>query len=142
MPRITPVPIGRYQWITDIWTLSTAADLDAPLATLSAGQDLKHLVARIKLAGLLTLGERVAVRERLETGLAHEVRWLDLSMTDLFARPTDNDLAEIDAQGVLREAAERLRALAGEPGEQGLRAMTALERLYVEHQKAQRMGAA
>jgi DNA repair exonuclease SbcCD nuclease subunit len=140
-PRITPVPIGRYQWVTDTWTLSAAADLDSPLAALSAGQDLKHLVARIKLAGLLTLGERVAVRERLEAGLAHEVRWLDLSLADLFARPTDNDLAEIDAQGVLREAAERLRALAGEPGEQGLRAMAALERLYVEHQKAQRIGA-
>jgi hypothetical protein len=135
------VPIGRYQWITDTWTLSTAGDLDAPLAALSAEHDLKHVVARIKLAGLLTLGERVAVRERLEAGLAHEVRWLDLYLTDLFARPTDNDLAEIDAQGVLREAAERLRVLAGEPDEQGLRAMAALERLYVEHQKAQRTGA-
>jgi hypothetical protein len=91
---------------------------------------------------LLTLGERIVVRERLEAGLAHQVRWLDLSLTDLFARPTDNDLAEIDAQGVLREAAERLRALAGEPGEPGLRAMAALERLYVEHQKAQRLWAA
>lgn len=141
-PTVTPISVGRYRWISETWTLSAASDLDAHLTALATGRDLKDVVARIALAGLLTLGERVAVRDRLESRLAHELRWLDLLQAGLFARPTDNDLAEIDAQGVLRETAERLRAMAAEPGSQGVRAMAALERLYVEHQKAQRIVAA
>jgi hypothetical protein len=84
----------------------------------------------------------VTVRDTLENGLDHEVRWLDLNLADLFARPTEHDLADIDANGVLREAAERLQAMAAEGTLDGRRAAAALERLYVEYQRAQRTGAA
>ena len=94
---------------------------------------------RLALSGLVTLAQRVALRERLEDGLAHDLRWLDLRTSELFARPTDNDLADIDAHGVLRDAAERLRALSGEDGPTGRRAAAALERLYIEHQRAQKL---
>lgn len=81
------------------------------------------------------------MRDRLENGLAHEIRWLDLNLADLYARPTEHDLADIDANGVLREAAERLQSMAAEGDAQGRRAAAALERLYIEHQRAQRTGA-
>jgi hypothetical protein len=109
------------------------------VAALAPEIERKNLVARLTLSGLVTLAERVAVHDRLAEHLANDIRWLDLRMTDLYCRPTDHDLAEIDAHGVLRDAAERLLALSAEPGPQGRQAAVALERLYVEHQRAQRV---
>ena len=96
---------------------------------------------RLRLSGLLSLAERVALRDRLESELAHEVRWLDLNLNDLYARPTDADLADIDANGVLRVAAERLQALSATEDAAGKRAAAALERLYVEQRRADRLEA-
>jgi DNA repair exonuclease SbcCD nuclease subunit len=135
-PAILDVPVGRYVWSQQAWQVSSAEALEPLLAELARGVDRKNLVARIALSGLVTLAERVAIRERLEDGLAHEIRWLDLQTSELFARPTDNDLSDIDAHGVLRDAAERLRALSGEAGPTGRRAAAALERLYIEHQRS------
>ncbi len=140
-PTVTDLPIGRYTWLAEDWMLNQVEDIDDRLASLAAGVERRHLVARLKIAGLLTLAGRVAVRDRLENGLSHEIRWLDLNMADLYARPTEHDLADIDANGVLREAAERLQAMAAAGDAQGRRAAAALERLYVEHLRAQRTGA-
>lgn len=139
-PSVTELPIGRYTWLAEDWMLNQVEDVDAQLASLGAGVERRYLVARLKIAGLLTLAGRVAVRDRLENGLAHEIRWLDLNLADLYARPTEHDLADIDANGVLREAAERLQSMAAEGDAQGRRASAALERLYIEHQRAQRTG--
>lgn len=141
-PILSPVRTGDHYWLQETWALSAARDVESRLEAVKTAHDLKRLVARIALSGVLTLGERVAARERLGDGLAHEVRWLDLREQDLFARPTDGDLADIDVNGVLRDAAERLRAMAAEPGPEGRRAAAALERLYVEHQRAVRAGSA
>lgn len=138
-PRIEDHPVGRFHWASEEWRLSTADDLDAALATLAPGVPRQNLVLRLSLTGLLTLSERVHVRERLEAELAHEVRWLDLRLGELFARPTDNDLAEIDANGVLREASDRLRTMVSDGGPAAARATAALERLFVEQQKSQRI---
>lgn len=133
--------IGRYGWATGDWTLTGAGDLDGLLAGLAPEVERRNLVARLKLAGRLSLAERVAVRDRLENGLAHEVRWLDLDVADLTSRPTESDLSDIDVNGVLREATERLQEMVAEGGVEGRRAAAALERLYIEHQRAQRGGA-
>jgi hypothetical protein len=122
--------------------LTQVDDLQPLLDGLAPGVERRRLVARLKIAGLLSLSGRVTVRDTLENGLDHEVRWLDLNLADLFARPTEHDLADIDANGVLREAAERLQAMAAEGTLDGRRAAAALERLYVEYQRAQRTGAA
>lgn len=138
-PEIAPHKTGRFHWATGDWNLTAADDLTALLRDLAPGIPRHNLVARLKLSGLLTLGERVQVRERLESELANEVRWLDLQTGDLYARPTDSDLAEIDAHGVLRVAADRLRAMASEGGPTARQASAALERLYIEQQKSQRV---
>lgn len=122
--------------------LSGADDLDARIAGLASGVARQDLVCRLRLSGLVTLAERVAVRRRLEDELAHEVRWLDLIADDLVTRPTDTDLSEIDTQGELHTAAVRLRALADAGGAEGRLANQALERLYVEQMRAQRTGEA
>lgn len=139
-PDVTAHQTGRYHWAQCDWTLTSAEDLDLQLHALAPGIARNNLVARIKLSGLLSLAERVQVRTRLETELANEMRWLDLQLGDLYARPTDTDLAEIDAQGVLRAAADKLRAMASENGPAARQAGMALERLYLEQQKTQRLG--
>ncbi len=140
-PDIAQVEIGRYHWMSENWLLSSAAELDGLLANFAPGIEIQHLVLRLKLSGLLTLAERVALRDRLESELAHEVRWLDLNLDDLYARPTDADLADIDANGVLRVAAERLQVLSATDDAAGKRAAAALERLYVEQRRADRLEA-
>ncbi|MFG1284289.1 metallophosphoesterase family protein [Xanthobacter autotrophicus] len=141
-PQVTDLAIGRHHWIEADWSLSVAADLDALTASLAPGRALQDVVARLHVSGLVSLGDKVAVRRRLEDALAHELRWLDLDLAGLVTRPTDTDLAEIDAFGDLRAAAERLNAMAAEGGSEGRLAAAALERLYVEHHRAQRPGEA
>ncbi len=140
-PVVAQVGIGRYHWMSESWSLGSAAELDGLLADLAPDIERQHLVLRLKLSGLLTLGERVALRDRLENELANEVRWLDLNLDDLYARPPDADLAEIDANGVLRVAAERLQGLSATDDAAGKRAAAALERLYVEQRRADRLEA-
>ncbi|HEV7312806.1 MULTISPECIES: metallophosphoesterase family protein [unclassified Sphingopyxis] len=138
---VSDIETGRYHWAAETWSLAAIDDLDPLIAALAPGVERRHLVARLKLSGMLTLAERVALRDRLEGELAHEVRWLDLNLADLFARPTDADLAEIDANGVLRAAAETLKAAAADGGAEGRVAAAALERLYVEQKRAERQDA-
>lgn len=140
--QVTDLSIGRHHWREDDWMLSGAGDLAARVAALAPGVPRQDLVVRLTVSGLVTLAERVAVRHQLEDGLAHEVRWLDLRADGLVTRPTDTDLAEIDAQGELRVAADRLRTLAAEGGAEGRLAAAALERLYVEQLRAVRTGEA
>jgi DNA repair exonuclease SbcCD nuclease subunit len=139
IPQVSEISTGRYAWTDAAWQLSDAAGLEDLVSALAPGIARKNLVARLTLSGLVTLSERVAIHDHLAQYLAHDIRWLDLRMTDLYCRPTDHDLAEIDAHGVLRDAAERLLALSAEPGSRGRQAAAALERLYVEHQRAQRL---
>ncbi|UQR61326.1 DNA repair exonuclease [Bradyrhizobium sp. C-145] len=140
-PRVADLPIGRYQWTAESWSLSSGADLEGLLAGLAGAGERQNLVLRLRLSGLITLTDRVVLRDRIESELAHEVRWLDLNLDDLHARPTDAEFADIDANGVLRGAAERLQALAAEGGVLGKRAAAALERLYVEQHRADRVEA-
>ncbi len=140
-PVVTDVRIGRYDWATADWTVNAGAGLEGLLAGLAPEIQRPNLIARLKLSGLLSLGERVAVRNRLEH-FADEIRWLDVDIEDLYARPTDHDLSDIDLGGVLRSAADQLQAMAAKGGLEGRRAAAALERLYVEHQRSQRSGAA
>ncbi|MEP9355069.1 DNA repair exonuclease [Xanthobacter sp. KR7-65] len=141
-PKVTDLSIGRHHWREESWSLSGGDDVPARIAGLAPGVARPDLVCRLTLSGLVTLAERVAVRHQLEDTLAHEIRWLDLRADDLVIRPTDTDLAEIDAHGELRVAADKLRALSAAGGPQARLAEAALERLYVEQMRAQRAGEA
>ena len=141
-PRVVEHRTARYDWIAADWHISGSDDLAARLDGLAAASALAGLVVRLRIAGRVSLAERVAIRDRLDNGVAHELRWLDLDLSELQARPTEGDLAEIDLNGVLRDAAERLQAIAEEGGGQARLASAALERLYVEHQRARRRGGA
>jgi DNA repair exonuclease SbcCD nuclease subunit len=138
VPVLAHHPLGRFAWRNEAWTLDGVASFDGQLGGLRAGADLARLVLRLKITGILSLADRVAVRERLESELGLEVRWLDLDLKDLFAKPTEDDLGDIDAHGVLRVAAERLLAMAKGEGNGARLASAALERMFVENLRAAR----
>ncbi|WP_031237186.1 metallophosphoesterase family protein [Asticcacaulis sp. AC460] len=139
-PDVVEIPTGRYFWRSETWDLRSGADLLRELNGFAPEVDRRNLVARLKLSGLVSLSDRAEVRNVLENEFAHEIRWLDLQAGDLFVRPTDDDMADIDLNGVLREVAERLSSMAAADGMVGRRAASALERLYIEQQKLQRRG--
>jgi DNA repair exonuclease SbcCD nuclease subunit len=138
VPVLSHHPLGRFTWLNETWTLDGVTGLDAQLGALRAEADLARLVLRLKVSGMLSLADRVAARERLESELGLEVRWLNLDLKDLFAKPTENDLGDIDAHGVLRVAAERLLEMVKEEGPQARLASAALERMFVENLRAAR----
>ncbi|MCI3132055.1 metallophosphoesterase family protein [Phenylobacterium aquaticum] len=142
VPVLSHHSLGRFTWRHEAWTLDGVSAFDVQIAALRAGADLARMVLRLKVSGILSLADRVAVRERLESELGLEVRWLDLDLKDLFARPTEDDLGGIDAHGVLRVAAERLLAMAKSEGPEAQRASAALERMFVENLRAARAAGA
>jgi len=138
VPVLSHHPLSRFTWRNEAWTLDGVTGLDAQLGALRGEADLARLVLRLKISGMLSLADRVAARERLESELGLEVRWLDLDLKDLFAKPTEDDLGDIDAHGVLRVAAERLLEMAKQEGPQARLASAALERMFVENLRAAR----
>ena len=137
-PAVERIEIGRHRWQQCEWNVSSSADLEPLVADIVRDRDRTRLLLRIKLSGVTSLADRVAIRQRIDDELAHEVRWLDLRMDDLHVRADRNDLAAIDAHGVLRDAADRLLQTSQSGGQDGALAAAALERLYVEHSRAQR----
>jgi len=138
VPALSHHLLGRFTWRNEAWPIDGVSGLDANLRGLRAGADLSRLVLRLKVSGIVSLADRVTMRERLESELGLETRWLDLDLQDLFAKPTEDDLGDIDAHGVLRVAAERLLAMAKSSGPEAQLAGAALERLFVENLRAAR----
>lgn len=138
VPALSHHPLGRFTWRNETWPIDGVSGLDGHLRGLRAEADLSRLVLRLKVSGIVSLADRVTMRERLESELGLETRWLDLDLQDLFAKPTEDDLGDIDAHGVLRVAAERLLAMAKSSGPEAQLAGAALERLFVENLRAAR----
>ncbi|MBK8841012.1 MAG: DNA repair exonuclease [Hyphomonadaceae bacterium] len=137
-PALREVVVEKYSWREAEWQISSPEQLERHIGEAFPPDQRPRIVARMTLSGSVTLADRVAILSRLDDELAHELRWLDTRIEHLHGRATDDDLSNIDSQGVLRTAAERLRSMAAEPSKAGLIAQTALERLYVEIQRAQR----
>ena len=131
--RVEPVETGRYVWLKTELQLDSLADLDRFLAALRTEHKLDRLLLDLTVTGAMSLSDRVELGARLQEQLAHDVRWLDLDLSGLAARPTEADLAAIDVAGVLRETADALHHQAQQETEHGRRAAAALERLLVTH---------
>lgn len=132
-PSVTPHRTGAYRWRSQAEELSTAEDLDGLEARLRALPDLTSLLMRLDLRGTLDLTARADLARRLAS-LEAAMFWLEPDLADLHVRPTLADLEKIDFDGVLREAAEKLRLqaenTAASPVERR-RAEEALVQLYL-----------
>ena len=131
--KVTPHRTGAYRWLSQTEELAQAADLDGLEARLRALPDLTRLLMRLELRGTLDLTARADLERRL-AALEAAMFWLAPDLAALHIRPTMADLEKIDFDGVLREAAEKLRQQAEDqalvPAERR-RAEEALVQLYL-----------
>lgn len=132
VPALERVETGRYRWLSRRWEISTTDDVGRELGALRSGAHLSDVLLNLKLSGVVSLSDRVAVISELENRVAHELRHLVMDVSGLTAKPTPEDIARIDVQGALAGAAAFLQARADEFGPDAGVAAAALERLYVE----------
>lgn len=131
-PSLTRTESGRYRWLSRRWETAAAEDVEREVADLRTEARLSDVLMQLKLTGVASLADRVAVTAMLDDRLAHEVRHLDLDATGLIAQPTDEDVAQIDVQGALAGAAAALQTRSAAGGPDAATTAAALERLYVE----------
>ncbi len=132
-PLVKEAEVGTYRWVDRTVTIAdgdAVADIEAGLRTLH-GQT--RTILRLGLDGATSLSGRttiVAMIHRLESLMFH----VDADLEHLRMQPTSEDLEKIDFDGVLRNAAERLKAAAedGTASEDNRRvARDALSELYL-----------
>ncbi len=129
-PVVEQVRVAQFTWARhdamlasgdDIWTL--ARDIEAlvpdPVASL----------VRVKLSGSLTITDEGALKSWAEE-TAGRLRHLDLDTDALQVRATASDLDRLAASGAVREAAEKLSALADASTPQSAIARRALQKMF------------
>lgn len=141
-PTLERVETGRYRWLSRRWEVSCAEDLQLEMDGLRSEARLANVLLSLKLSGVASLSDRVAIVSQLEERVAHELRHLDVDAGGLIAKPTQEDVARIDIQGALAGAAASLQARANDGGPDAAVAASALERLYVEILRNSTEGAA
>jgi DNA repair exonuclease SbcCD nuclease subunit len=112
-PRVQELTTGAYRWETRETRVDRpedVADLDSALRALP---DTFRTVLRLKLAGALSLAARADLGARL-AALEAVFHHLDADLEGVLPRPSEEDFDAIDFDGVLRTAAERLKARAQE----------------------------
>ena len=97
--------------------------------------DLNRTLVNLRLSGALSLAGLQHLEERIVEGTAAALYHLRIDRENLFPEPTDNDLDSIDPGGIVRAAADSLRAAAEVGGSDADLARAALHRLYIEHKK-------
>ncbi len=132
-PTVTPHVVGTHQWVDRRVQLADTADLPDMEARLRALPEPSCAIMRLRLDGTLPVAGRAAL-DRCLLGLAAALFHLDVDDAGLLVRPTAADLEAIDFGGVLRLAAERLKAAsddAAQPADARRRAEDALVQLFV-----------
>jgi DNA repair exonuclease SbcCD nuclease subunit len=138
-PVLEFVPTARFQWKEASWQLDSEATFDRELQVIREQGALAQTLLKLSVTGITSLADRVVIVRRLSDELAHELRWLDADTDGLNARPTEDDLRDIDTQGALAVAADSLKLTAAGRGPDAVIAAAALERLYVETIRATRL---
>lgn len=137
-PKVEILRTGKFQWMLRDWSVGDLASFNSECDDFLSGVDAAATLLQLSVSGIVSLTDRVAVVERSESDLAHRLRYLDLRAADLVARPEAEDLAALEAEGMLGVAARKLTALAATEGPDAITARRALERLFVEYQRAVR----
>jgi DNA repair exonuclease SbcCD nuclease subunit len=124
--------VGAFHWRTREETLSDIADLPDLETRLRALPDLSSTILRLRLKGAVPLVGRAELDIML-AGLSAAMFSLEADTSALVARPTEQDLESIDFGGVLRHAADRLKAMAdsSDTAADKRRAENALVHLFV-----------
>ena len=136
LPQVTPLSTGQYSWESlneRVEDLEDVNLLDHKLRNLNS--DLNHTLVDLRLSGALSLADLQHFEEWIVEGAAAALYHLRINREELFPEPTDDDLDSIDPGGIVRAAADNLRATAEAGGSDADLARAALHRLYIEHKK-------
>ena len=137
IPQVTLLPTGQYLWESLYERVEDLEDvnlLEQKLRNLN--DDLNHTLVDLRLYGALSLADMLHFEERIAEGVAAALYHLRIDRDQLFPEPTNDDLDSIDPGGIVRAAADRLRAIAeGSGGGDADLARAALHRLYIEYKK-------
>jgi DNA repair exonuclease SbcCD nuclease subunit len=137
LPQVTPLASGKFLWLSESVTLSSAEDISALEARIRGfHSDLSRVLLQLRVEGTLDLSARELFESSIQTGLGSALRYLRLEADRLLAKPSMADLEAMDHVGFVRVAADRLAALAQDNSnpEQEL-AAEALQKLYILHMR-------
>ena len=135
-PRVQSLDTGQYSWTSVSESVSDWQDIDWLDQYLrSLGREPARTLVSLTVDGALSLADMEyysrKILEEASASLAH----LRVNDDDLYAIPSDDDMDAIDAGGIVRAAADRLRELMEDGGEQADIASEALQRLFIEQQR-------
>lgn len=121
LPRVTPVVTGRFRWRIETLRLQVPTDLDRAVACIAAFGPAD--VVQLEVSGQTDLAGQRRLADAI--GKAHgKARSLLTDLSALRLEPTDEDIAELQADGYLGEVLAELRA--GQDGPDGEVARDAL----------------
>ena len=135
VPIVTSLQSGRFSWHMETATVNSAVDVNA-LETQIRGldPDLSRVLVDLRVSGTLDMSAREQFEQTITTGLGSALRALRLDVSELYLKPTTEELEAIDHIGFVRVAADQLAALAQDAANpQREIAAEALQRLYVLH---------
>jgi hypothetical protein len=136
-PIVTPIRTGRFQWLQRDWTVADAAGFVAQSERLLANAEPSATLLSLSLAGIVSMSDRIAILGMLDNDLRHRLRHLAVAADDLVGRPSEQDLADLQVEGMIGTAAAKLMAMIEAGGSDSVIARRALERLFVEYQRGQ-----
>ncbi len=136
-PVVLPIRTGRFQWLMRNWTIPDADGFVAECDRLLSPIEPSATLLQLSLAGIVSLSDRIAILGRLDNDLRHRLRHLAVAADDLVGRPSEQDLADLQVEGMIGTAAAKLMSMIEVGGNDGVTAKRALERLFVEYQRGQ-----
>lgn len=106
-PQVERLPVAQYRWQRITAAVHFAADVDALAAGLAplAGQD----VVQLQVQGQLDCIQHERLQQVIAAAEAR-VRYLNVDVQDLRLAPTDDDVAQLQADGYVGELLAELRA--------------------------------
>lgn len=107
-PVVVLRPVGQHQWIKRDVTLAVPSDLDHLLIELAQMPDMS--VVDLTLRGQIDLHNHQRLLQALTAAQARQ-RSLQYQLTDLRLHPTDDDIAELHADGYVGEVVQTLRQM-------------------------------
>lgn len=128
-PRVQPLATARHRWSQHTQALQVPSDLDALLAWL--GERPPHEVLDLRLEGTLDLAQHQRLQQALGAAEAR-LRCLRSDLSALRLAPTADDIAALQADGVVGEVIAELRDAPPEASRRAQDALALLTTLLAE----------
>lgn len=143
-PKVTPLKVGRFQWLTEQVTLHDIDDIDNLAERIRRDHaELANVLLDLRVDGTLSLQGRACFEQEIEIQLSAAFCHLRLSLQDLMVNPSPDDLDELAHDLVIRDAVKRLKAIVdSEDHPDREAACRALQHLYLACHKRHRDRAA